>query len=135
MKLDQVNYKSLNAKQQELYNFHRLAGRLADFGYYSIKLSDDWQGADFLAVHFNGEDSLKVQLKGRLTFNRKYQGKDIHIAFPHNEDFFVFPHDELLDRVLMLKNIGNTKDWIENGHYSWRSTPKWALDMMQQYRI
>ena len=135
MKLDQVNYKSLNAKQQELYNFHRLAGRLADFGYYSIKLSDDWQGADFLAVHFNGEDSLKVQLKGRLTFNRKYQGKDIHIAFPHNEDFFVFPHDELLDQVLMLKNIGNTKDWIENGHYSWPSTPKWALDMMQQYRI
>jgi hypothetical protein len=135
MKLDQVNYKSLNAKQQELYNFHRLAGRLADFGYYSIKLSDDWRGADFLAVHFNGEDSLKVQLKGRLTFNRKYQGKDIHIAFPHNEDFFVFPHDELLERVLMLKNIGNTKDWIENGHYSWPATPKWALDMMQQYRI
>ena len=135
MKLDQVNYKSLNAKQQELYNFHRLAGRLADFGYYSIKLSDDWQGADFLAVHFNGEDSLKVQLKGRLTFNRKYQGKDIHIAFPHNEDFFVFPHDEILEKALILKNIGNTKDWIVNGHYSWPSTPKWALDMMQQYRI
>ena len=29
-----------------------------------LRLNDDWQGADFIAV--NGEDMLKIQLKGRL---------------------------------------------------------------------
>lgn len=62
-----VPFKTLNAKQKEIYNFQKIAARLADYGYHSMWLSDDWQGADFLACHVDGKTVLRVQLKSRLT--------------------------------------------------------------------
>jgi|TARA_B110000240_G_C13309125_1_gene371946 hypothetical protein len=56
---------------------------LADYGYNSLRLNDDWQGADFIAV--NGDNMLKVQLKGRFTVDKKYIGKSILIAFIENK--------------------------------------------------
>jgi hypothetical protein len=38
-------------------------------------LADDWQGADFLAYHKDGFETLKVQLKARLTIDRNYEEK------------------------------------------------------------
>jgi len=49
MKLCKINYSDLNSKQQEIYNFQKVASVLADFGFNCIKLADDWHGADFLA--------------------------------------------------------------------------------------
>ena len=135
LKREIVNYVSLNGKQQELYNFHRLAGKLANYGYYSIQLSDDWQGADFLAVHFNGEDSLKVQLKGRMEFNKKYNGKDLFIAFPHGDDFYLYPHDKILNVVLSEQRIEKTASWQDKGHYSWPKPTKWALALLEDYKV
>jgi len=60
-----VAYSDLNSRQKENYNFQKVAARLADYGFNSIRLTDDWQGADFIAVHIDGETFLKVQLKGR----------------------------------------------------------------------
>ena len=56
LKLQRINYDDLNAKQKEIYNFQKVtalkvAALLADCGFNCIKLSDDWQGADFLAYH------------------------------------------------------------------------------------
>lgn len=51
MKLKKIDYCELNPKQKEIYNFQKLAGILADYGFNCIKLSDDWNGADFLAYH------------------------------------------------------------------------------------
>lgn len=48
-----------------------MATALADYGYNSVRLTDDWQGADFIAVHIDGESFLKVQLKGRFTVDKK----------------------------------------------------------------
>ena len=56
---------------------------MADYGYNSLRLNDDWQGADFIAV--NGDNMLKVQLKGRFTVDKKYIGKSILIAFIENK--------------------------------------------------
>ena len=47
MKLQRINYNNLNAKQKEIFNFQKVAAILADYGFNCIKLSDDWQGADF----------------------------------------------------------------------------------------
>lgn len=44
MKLKKVNYRELNAKQKELFNFQKLAAVMADYGFNCIRLSDDWQG-------------------------------------------------------------------------------------------
>ena len=79
MQLNRVNYKELNAKQKENYNFHKVAAALAEYGYNSMRLNDDWQGADFIAV--KGDDMLKIQLKGRFTVEKKYIGKTIYISF------------------------------------------------------
>ncbi len=84
MKFEKIQYKGLKPKQQEIYNFQKLSGILADYGFNCIKLADDWNGADFLAYHCNGQDSIKVQLKGRISIFKKYIGKDIYIAFPYN---------------------------------------------------
>ena len=81
MILRPIKYSDLNSRQKENYNFQKVAGELADYGYNCLRLNDDWQGADFLAVHINGDDVLKVQLKGRFTIDDKYLGKNIFIAF------------------------------------------------------
>ena len=110
-----VNYDDLKAKQKELFNFQKLAARLADYGFNCIKLADDWQGADFLAYHINGTTTLKVQLKSRLTIDRKYDGKDIWIAFPHGDDWYLIEHNRLVEK------IGEHTDWLES--LSWKNPP------------
>jgi len=50
-----VNYKDLNARQKEDHNFQKVAARLADYGFNCLRLTDDWQGADFIACHIDGE--------------------------------------------------------------------------------
>ena len=70
--LSRVRYADLNARQKENYNFQKVSAVLADFGFSTLRLTDDWQGADFIAQHVDGETFLKVQLKGRLTFGKKY---------------------------------------------------------------
>ena len=72
-----IKYEDLNSRQQENYNFQKLASKLADYGFNCLRLSDDWQGADFIACHIDGKTFMKVQLKGRLSIEKKYDGKDV----------------------------------------------------------
>ena len=48
--MEKINYNDLNSKQKENYNYHKVASALADYGYDSMRLNNDWQGADFIAV-------------------------------------------------------------------------------------
>lgn len=81
MKFEKIDYSNLNGRQKEIFNFQKVAGILADYGFNCIKLSDDWQGADFIAYHKDGNETLKVQLKSRITINKKYKDKDLYIIF------------------------------------------------------
>lgn len=72
MQLKRVEYAELNSRQNETYNFQKIAGVLADYGFNCITLASDWQGAGFLAYHKDGNETLRIQLNGRLTINRKY---------------------------------------------------------------
>lgn len=81
-----IKYSQLNARQKEDYNFLKISAVLADYGFMSLRVNDDWQGADFIAIHIHGASILRVQLKGRLTVEKKYKGKDIWIAFPDKGD-------------------------------------------------
>lgn len=130
-----ITYDGLNARQQENYNFQKIAARLADYGFNSIKLSDDWQGADFISCHINGVDSLKVQLKGRVTIDKKYLGKDIYIGFIYNQKYYVFPHDLIVERVLADSSVETSKSWVEKGLYSWRKPTKWLYKIISEYEI
>ncbi len=99
MKLKRIEYKDLNARAKEMFNFQKVSAKLADYGFTTIWLNNDWLGADFLAVHSDGNTILKVQLKGRLSFDRKYIGKDIYICFRTDEDTYLYPHDEILKEI------------------------------------
>ena len=87
---NRVVYSDLNSRQQENYNFQKVAGELADYGFNCLRLTDDWQGADFIACHVDGDTFLKVQLKGRLTIDLKYREKDVYVAFLDNGDCYVY---------------------------------------------
>ncbi len=137
MKLAHITYADLNSRQRERYNFQKIAGLLADYGFSSIKLDDDWQGADFIAQHLDGSTFIKVQLKGRLTFDKKYKGKNIYIAFPHFGTWYLFPHDELL--AVFLETFSTTlavsASWMTHGAYSWNRLSKQILHLLQAYQL
>ena len=124
MKLTPIDpHKDLNSRQKENYNYHKFSAVLADFGFTTIRLSDDWESADMIALGNDGECFLKIQLKSRLTFSDKYSGerKNIWICFPNDDDWYLYPHDTLLTSVIKETNIKNTKSWIENKEYTFPS--------------
>ena len=85
-KFQKINYKDLSPKQQENYNFHKVSSILADYGFTTIKLYDDWKNADFIAQHNDRKTFLKVQLKSRFSIEKKYMsGDEIFISFPKDE--------------------------------------------------
>ncbi|MDW9906033.1 hypothetical protein [Sinorhizobium meliloti] len=130
-----VDYSKLNARQKENYNFQKVAGRLADYGFNCLRLNDDWHGADFLAVHVDGNAVLRVQLKGRFSFDTKYRDRGLHITFFANEDCYVYPHDDVLAVVEKRGRFGETISWAERGSYTWPSLPAWAVEILAQYRV
>lgn len=119
MQLNKILYEDLNARQKENYNFQKIAADLAEYGFSCMWLNDDWQGADFIANHIGGTEFLKVQLKGRVMVARKYIDKDIYIAFHYNETSYLYPHDEILEKI--LPSIKETASWREAGAYSWNN--------------
>lgn len=118
--LKKIKYTELNSKQKENYNFHKVASALADYGFNSLRLNDDWQGADFIAI--NGDNMMKIQLKGRFTVDKKYINKEIYIAFIENDVIKLYRHDDAVSAL--SENIKTSSSWSEFGGYSWGKTPK-----------
>ena len=133
---ERVAYASLNSRQQENYNFQKVAARLADYGFNCLRLTDDWQGADFIACHIDGETFLKVQLKGRLVIDRKYQGKGIYVAFVHGDDCYLYDHDHLVAHLETNGLIGDDSvTWHDKGFRSWPSPPRWAITFLSEFKV
>jgi hypothetical protein len=134
MELRKIAYANLNSRQKENFNFQKVSAILADYGYFTFRLSDDWQGADFIALHISG-DVLRVQLKGRLTFDRKDQGKSLYVAFAYGETWYLYPHDELLAKVLQITTISTTQSWQERGNYHFPHLSNELRAILEPYRI
>jgi hypothetical protein len=133
--MKKISYDSLNSRQKENYNFHKVAAILADYGFTSIRLSDDWQGADFIAQHLNGQTFIKAQLKGRMSIDKKYIGKDLFVCFPYEDNWYLFPHDEVVNHLLATSNIGNTSSWQEQWAYGFKVISKEYLEYFKQFRL
>ena len=132
MQLQKVQYTQLNSKQKENFNFYQIAAKLAEYGFASIRIGDDWNGADFYAHHIDGRTSLRIQLKSRLTFDKKYLGKDLYIAFPFESDWYLYPHDELFQH---FPNIQNSGTWRCKGQYSYNHCSRAALSNLEHYKL
>lgn len=135
--MQKIDYNDLNARQKENYNFQKIAATLAGYGYSCMWLNDDWQGADFIANHIDGIEFLKVQLKSRLTINRKYIGKDIYVAFRYEGDTYLYPHDELMNFIFKeLPSTEKRESWAKVGGFSWPNPmPKKLKLKMAQYKL
>ncbi len=117
LELQRIEYADLNAKQKEIYNFQKVAALLADYGFNCVKLDDDWNGADFLALHKDGR-TLRVQLKARATIDRKYEGRDVHMAFPAGSNWYLVAHDDLKRIAAETTSWLESRSWKEGGNYS-----------------
>lgn len=118
MKFEKIVYSELNSKAQEMYNFQKVSATLADYGFTTMWLNNDWQGADFIAVHADGLTDIKVQLKGRLSFSKKYMGRNIYVCFISDGNVYIYPHDSVLEQI---EHRISDETYVKTG--SW-STPK-----------
>lgn len=131
-----IQYSQLNSRQRENYNFQKISGILADYGFVTMRLNDDWQGADFIAQHISGS-FLKVQLKGRLEINKKYIGKEIWMCFPalDGNGCYLFSHDEVKDWLLKNRKVEVSKSWSQSGVYSWGKPNALIKDFLEVHRL
>jgi hypothetical protein len=138
MHWQKIKYDELNARAKENYNFAQLSALLADYGYVTMRLTDDWNGADFIARHIKTGTILQVQLKGRLHFKKKYQGRELFEAFfDHDKNaWYLFPHDELLAKVLAIKpSMAESESWNVRGGYSFPRLDPDLSPLLHDYQI
>ena len=139
---NRIIYTRLNARQKENYNYVQISALLANYGFVTMRLSDDWQNADFIAQHIDGEMFLKVQLKSRLAFRKKYCDKGLYIAFFSKDGrddtrrhWYLYPHDEVLQKVLEMTGISRTHSWRVRGGYSFPKMSKQLCEILEPYQI
>ncbi|MCG8453982.1 MAG: hypothetical protein MI717_12470 [Spirochaetales bacterium] len=112
-----------------------MAAVLADFGFNCLWLNDDWQGADFIAVHNDGSTFLKVQLTGTSHSLQKIHGKRLVYHLSDSRKWYIYPHDELLEQLVSLGYVANTDSWEQKGEYSWPKIPQKILAKLQPYLL
>ena len=72
-----VDYGDLNSRQKENRNFQKVAARMADYGFNCLRLTDDWQGADFIACHSHSP-TLDGMTPKREASNEERFGHGLH---------------------------------------------------------
>lgn len=133
VKRQHVSYSDLNSRQKENFNFQKVSAILADYGFVTMRLSDDWNGADFIAIHVSGVHML-VQLKSRLTFSKKYESKGLYVAFADGEQWYLYDHDILLRKVLQHTSMGSSKSW-SHGNYSFPRLSENLRSLLAEFRV
>ena len=129
LRLEKVEYEHLNSKQKESYNFQKLGSILADYGYTAYKIFDDYNGADIHAVRTTGE-IIRIQLKSRITIDKKYLDKKLYIAFSDNSTWYCYPHDYMF-KVITNHSKGANKNGFRSIHY----IPVWLTDILKEFII
>jgi len=133
MNRSKVDYSNLNARAKENYNYAKLAALLADYGYSCVRLTDDYNGADLLALR-EGEDALHIQLKSRLTIDRKYMGKGLYMSFPVAGKWYVLEHDKLT-QIQAESGKLDTESWSSSGSYSTAKPSVAMLHLLREYAL
>lgn len=133
--MEKIKYTDLNSRQQENYNFYKVASTLADYGFNCLRLTDDYNGADFIALHSDGSHMM-VQLKGRWTIDKKYIGKNIHICFTHEGKVYFYNHDDMVNECMLSNKYVPTDSWVKKGAYSIKgSPPKGFASLITELRL
>jgi hypothetical protein len=130
MIFEKIKYSELNSKAKEMYNFQKVSAKLADYGFTTMWLNNDWLGADFIGVHADGITDIKVQLKGRLSFSQKYLGKNIYMCFIADGNVYLYPHDEVLGK---LEHRISDQKYVKTGSWSTQNLTKQNKELLKNY--
>lgn len=133
-----IKYESSDLRKSKKYveysNFVKLAAHLTNFGYHCSWLSVDDSGADFVGIHIITNEVIKVQIKSRITIDKKYENKDLLIAFPrveknYNKEWLIVPHDDLIPIYTTFEN------YQKNGGKSSEIVPKHIWNQVKDISI
>ena len=132
-----IEYERLSGKEQESYNASKLSAIMSEYGYLECaRINGDKWGADLLFYRASDADVKKVQLKGRATFSKHYTGKDLYVAYPDTDGWYMYPHDELVAAAHPASSWSKTLSWMsEEGGYSWNVTPMWLKKLLNSWKI
>ena len=73
------------------------------------------------ANNWNESRKFKEE-QGRFTIDKKYQKKEIYIAFIEDGIIKMYNHEDAVS--VITDNIKNSDSWVRYGGYSWGKTPK-----------
>jgi hypothetical protein len=90
-------------------------------------------GVDFILYHESDGVLRKVQLKARWTIDKKYVGRDIWIAFPIGSDWYLMPHDQMVDEA--EPGVIQSASWTKDGLYSRPRLSKTVKARCERYRF
>lgn len=132
--INKINYKDINPLQKENYNYCKAIGILADYGFECVLLSNDWSGADLLAIKDNL--TLRIQLKSRFTLAKKYRKKELYIMFfDKDRKLYLFPHDAVLEEFILKTKITESEYWKENKMHHSGIVSKPSMQILGKYII
>ena len=117
---EKIDYSKLGGKEQENYNYAKTAAKLAEFGFSCCLITADKHGADMIAYHIKSGDKFSIQLKGsRATLDKKYEGKDIWIAYTDRKtnEICLYDHDLAMKRFEQGPSA-LSESWTVKGGYS-----------------
>jgi len=118
--LNKIDYKSLNSTQKANYNFQKISGSLAEYGFNCVKLDNLWEGANIIATHIDSKQILRIRHKGRFTVDHKYRDKNLFIFYVENGLNKLYYHD---DAYKFAKHGEANLTWKERGQ-NYIKTPK-----------
>ena len=65
----------------------------------------------------------------------KYRDRDLHLCFPSKDEWFVYPREELLDKILAVTRIAETDSGKLGGGYSFPTVSNQLREMLHPYRL
>ena len=117
-----VDYEKLGGKEQENYNFTKIAALLSEYGFSCNLITADKNGADVLAYHIKMGFTLQIQLKGsRATLNKKYlKAKEpLWIAYidQASNELCLYDHAKAV-KMFEKTSSAKSESWKIHGKYS-----------------
>jgi hypothetical protein len=100
---------------REIILRNSLSTRLLERGYNVFLPSFD-EGIDLIAHREDPWDLKLIQQKGRWTILKKYISRSIWIAFPYADEWYLIPHDEMLEWPEVAGFL-ETVSWKDKGEY------------------
>lgn len=135
---ERVTYSKLNGTQQEVVNFAKAAALLATYGFECARVRADSLGADFLAHHMLQGTVLPIQLKGRITIQKKYlKNKGLWIMCPVEGQWLLIPHVLLVSFVKKATAGGleDAKSWNIGGYRHMKKPSAKLFKMIEPWLV